>query len=243
MYINVKEPVYSLRTAMYNGKKVLVAVGGDHKTGETIENDNSYDMLEKEVKKWYPNAKVLCKWNTEDCIGLDKIAYIGEFSSIMPNVYIGTGFKKWGITTSNIAAEIITDKILGKKHKYSEIFNSKRFKPIKNRWEMENMLKQTVTSIAFEKFKVPAGNLEQIQNDNAEIIEINGTNVGIYKDTSGNIYAIKPVCTHLGCTLTWNNIDKTWDCPCHGSRFDYKGNNLYTPANKGLEIIDIEGLE
>ena len=243
MYINVKDPIYSFRTAMHNGKKVLVVVGADHKTGESIENDNNYAMLEKKVKELYPQSEILFRWNTEDCIGLDKIPYIGEFSSIMPNVYVGTGFKKWGITSSNVAANIVTDKILGKTNKYANIFNSKRFKPIKNRWELQNMIKQTVISFAFEKANIPIGDIEQLQNDNAAIININGTNVGIYKDTSGNIFSVKPVCSHLGCSLTWNNLDKTWDCPCHGSRFDYMGNNIYDPANKGLELINIEDLK
>lgn len=243
MYINVKAPIYSFRTANYNGKKVLVVVGADHKTGETIENDNNYAILEKRVKELYPQSEILFRWDTEDCIGLDKIPYIGEFSSIMPNVYVGTGFKKWGITSSNVAANIIVDKIMGKSNKYANIFNSKRLKPIKNRWEMQNMLKQTAVSFAFEKADIPIGNIEQIQNDNAAIINIDGTNVGIYKDTSGNIFSVKPVCSHLGCTLTWNNLDKTWDCPCHGSRFDYMGNNIYDPANKGLELVNIEDLK
>lgn len=243
MYINVKDPIYSFRTAMHNDKKVLVVVGADHKTGEAIENDNRYAMLEKKVKELYPQSEILFRWNTEDCIGLDKIPYIGEFSSIMPNVYVGTGFKKWGITSSNVAANIVVDKILGKSNKYANIFNSKRLKPIKNRWEMQNMLKQTVISFAFEKANIPIGSIEQIENDNAAIININGTNVGVYKDTSGNIFSVKPVCSHLGCTLTWNNLDKTWDCPCHGSRFDYMGNNIYDPANKGLELINIEDLK
>lgn len=237
MYINTKEPTYSFRTAEHNGKNVLIVVGSDHKTGESIENDKNYEKLEKKVKKLYPKSEILFRWNTEDCIGLDKIPYIGEFSNIMPNVYVGTGFKKWGMTSSEVAASIITDKILGKNNKYANIFNSKRLKPIKNRWEMQNMLKQTVISFAFEKANIPLGNIEQIPVDSAEIINIDGTNVGIYKDTSGNIFSVKPVCSHLGCLLVWNNLDKTWDCPCHGSRFDYMGNNIYNPANKGLERI------
>lgn len=243
MYINIKDPIYSFRTAMHNGKKVLVVVGADHKTGETIENDNNYAMLKKKVKEIYPQAEILFRWNTEDCIGLDKIAYIGEFSGLMPNVYIGTGFKKWGITTSNVAANIVVDKIMGKENKYEEIFNSNRLKPIKNRWEMQNMLKQTITSIAIEKLQIPDGSIEEIENDNGGIININGINVGIYKDTSGNVFSVKPVCSHLGCELTWNNLDKTWDCPCHGSRFDYMGENIYNPANKPLEKINIDDLK
>lgn len=240
MYINVKEPIYSFRTAIYNGKKILIIVGADHKTGESIEKENYYEILEKRVKEIYPKSEILFKWSTEDCIGIDKIPYIGEFSSIMPNVYVGTGFKKWGITSSNVAAKIIVDKILGKTNKYANIFNSQRLKPIKNRWEMQNMLKQTIISFAFEKANIPTKRISEIQLDTAEIIKINGANVGIYKDTTGNIFSVKPVCTHLGCELVWNNTDKTWDCPCHGSKFDYRGKNLYDPANRGLEVIQIK---
>ena len=98
----------------------------NHKRGAKIDLSNSYNILEQKAKELYPDAKVLYKWDTHDSISLDKIPYIGDFSCLYPNVYLATGFKKWGMTTSNIAANIITDKILGKQNKYEEIYNSKR---------------------------------------------------------------------------------------------------------------------
>ena len=237
MYINVKEPMYSFRTANYNGKEILLIGGVGNKTGEPIEDNSHYEKLEKKAREMYPDCKILYRWNTRDCISLDKIPYIGEFSNLMKNVYVGTGFKKWGMTSTNVAANIVADKIMGNKNKYEEIFTATRMKPIKNRWEVENMLKQTVNSIALNKFKIEPYNIEQIKNDNAAIIEINGDNIGVYKDVHGEIYAVKPNCSHLGCLLSWNNLDKTWDCPCHGSRFDYMGRNIYEPAIKNLEKI------
>ena len=237
MYINVKEPMYSFRTAKCNGKEVLLIGGVGNKTGEPIEDNSHYEKLEKKAKEMYSDCKVLYRWNTRDCISLDKIPYIGEFSNLMQNVYVGTGFKKWGMTFTNVAADIVTDKILGNKNKYEEIFTATRMKPIKNRWEVENMLKQTVKSIALNKFKIEPYSIEQIENGNAAIIDINGDNIGVYKDAKGEIYAVKPNCSHLGCLLSWNNLDKTWDCPCHGSRFDYMGRNIYEPAIKNLEKI------
>lgn len=237
MYINVKEPMYSFRTANYNGKEILLIGGVGNKTGEQIEDNSHYKKLEKKAREMYPDCKILYRWNTRDCISLDKIPYIGEFSNLMQNVYVGTGFKKWGMTFTNVAADIVTDKILGNKNKYEEIFTATRMKPIKNRWEVENMLKQTVKSIALNKFKIEPYSIEQIENGNAAIIDINGDNIGVYKDAKGEIYAVKPNCSHLGCLLSWNNLDKTWDCPCHGSRFDYMGRNIYEPAIKNLEKI------
>ncbi len=240
MYINIKDPIYSFRTAEYNGKEILLIGGSDHKTGEPIPDNANYENLEKKAKELYPDCKILFKWNTRDCIGLDKIPYIGEFSNLMKNMYVGTGFKKWGMTFSNIAANIVTDKILGKENKYAEIFDSTRMNLVKNRWEVKNMAKETVNSILLNKFKIEPGDLSQIQNDNGGIVEINGENVGIYKDPQGKIYAVKPNCSHLGCLLSWNNIDKTWDCPCHGSRFDYMGKSIYEPSIKDLEILDVQ---
>ena len=236
MYINIQEPIYSFRTAEYNGKQILLIGGNGNKTGEPIPDNKHYEQLEKKAKEWYPDCKILFRWNTRDCISLDKIPYIGEFSEFMPNVYVATGFNKWGMTSSNIAANIIVDKILGKKNKYEDIFNSTRMNILKNRWEVKNMVKETVNSIALNKFKIKEESLSKIKNDNGAIIKINGENVGIYKDPNGEIYAVTPNCSHLGCLLSWNNLDKTWDCPCPGSRFDYKGKNIYEPGIKDLEI-------
>ena len=242
MYINTDEPILSFRTAkQHNGKDLLIISGGDHKTGYSPDSENfyGYKYVEEHAKKHFPDCKILYKWDTRDCITLDKIPYIGEFSLFMPNAYVATGFNKWGMTSSNIAANIIKDEILGLKNLYAETFDSSRFKPIKNKGEMKNMVKQVFHSFVTNRIKIPDEDLSSIKNDNGGIIRINGTTVGIYRDKDGQIYAVDPTCTHLGCLLTWNNVDKTWDCPCHGSRFDYRGKNLYDPAFKDLETFGI----
>ena len=195
--------------------------------------------LEKYAKQLYPNCEILFRWDTRDCITLDKVPYIGPFSNAMENIYIGTGFKKWGMTTSNVAANIITDYILGNENKYTYLFDSTRMQPIKNRVEFKNILTESVNSLVLNKFKTPKLTFDNISNNSGGIIEVNNQKVGIYKDTSGNIFAVKPVCSHLGCLLSWNDVDKTWDCPCHGSRFDYMGKNLYDPAIKDLEKYNL----
>lgn len=239
MYINPSSPTFSYRSAVYNNKKILLVGGADHKTGAKIDLSNAYSILENEVRKFYPKCNILYRWNTEDCITLDKIPYIGEYSSLMPNMYVGTGFNKWGMTSSNVAGNIIANKILGKLNNYDEVFKSTRFHPIKNSDEVGNMIKETTNSLVLNKFKIPEKNLENIKNDTGEILEIDDVKIGVYKDKDGRIFAVKPICTHLGCLLSWNNIDKTWDCPCHGSRFDYKGHNIYDPAIKDLETYEL----
>lgn len=239
MYINNSEPIYSFRTAKYKGREILLISGADHKTGQPTSYQDSYGILENEAKKYYPNCEILYKWNTEDCISLDKIPYIGNYSISMPNVFVGTGFKKWGMTSSNVAANIIVDKICNKTNKYEYIYRSSRLKPLKNLDEFKNMMVQSTNSLLFNKLKEPNMYFEQIANNSGSIIEVNNEKVGIYKDAEGNIYAVKPICTHLGCLLSWNDVDKTWDCPCHGSRFNFDGTNIYSPAFKDLETYDL----
>lgn len=240
MYINPTPPIFSYRTVDYQGKKLLLLGGGDHKTGEPTSYEDSYGMLEKEAKKFYPDCEILFRWNTEDCIPLDKIPYVGKFSHMTPNLYVGTGFKKWGMTSSNVAARIITDKIQGKQNPYAYVFDSTRVKPIKNRDEVKNMMVQSTNSLFLNKLREPNMSFDDIHLNSGSIIEVNHEKVGIYKDSNGKIFAVKPVCTHLGCLLSWNDVDKTWDCPCHGSRFDFNGKNLYNPAFKNLETYSLE---
>ena len=146
--------------------------GADHKTGSKIDLSNAYNILEDEVRKYYPDCKVLYKWNTEDCITLDKIPYIGEFSHFMPNMYIGTGFNKWGMTSSNVAANIVVDNICGKENKFAYLFDSSRLKPIKNFDEMKNVLVQSANSLVLDKLKDAQMDFSDIQNDSGSIIEI-----------------------------------------------------------------------
>lgn len=200
VYINTEQPQLSFRMIEENDKKLLLAVGYDYKTGEDFVG-NPYEYLESKIKKMYPNAEVLHHWCAEDCISLDKIPYIGGLSGNMPNVYVATGFNKWGITSGNIAANIITDKIMGKENPYEHVFESKRLGPIKNKDEMKNMIKETAKSFVGKRLEGEK----------------------------------TPTCTHLGCKTHWNEVENTWDCPCHGSRFNKKGHVIEGPAVDNLD--------
>lgn len=184
MYITASEPTYSFRTANYQGKKILLLGGCGHKTGVPVSYSQSYATLENYAKQLYPNCEILFRWDTRDCISLDKIPYIGAFSTSFDNFYVGTGFNKWGMTTSNVAANIISDMILGKQNKYAYVFDSTRVHPVKNRTEIKNMITESVNSLAFKKLKDSNTDFNDIPINSGGIIDINNQKVGIYKDTS-----------------------------------------------------------
>ena len=117
---------------------------------------------------------------------------------------------------------------------YEEIFKSTRFKPITNKDEMKNMLVDSTKSLVLDRIKAENIETDDIKPGSGAVVDLEGSKVGVYKDENGKAYYIKPVCTHLGCILEWNDADKTWDCPCHGSRYDKYGKNIYGPATKNL---------
>lgn len=242
MYISCDTPTASFRNTPYdNGRKLLIVGGSSHKTGATDVNiDDSYTNLENYIKSVYPKAKIKYRWMTEDCVTLDKIPYIGEFSKFLPNMYVATGYKKWGMTTSHVAAKIISDKILGIDNPYEDIYTATRLEPIKNSKEFGNMLKQSVYSLAINKISSPIKSYTELENDSGGVVDYNGKKLGIYKDKSGKMFAVVPYCKHLGCELTCNNLEKTWDCPCHGSRYKYTGEMITEPTTEGLDIVDID---
>lgn len=238
MYINIEKPIYSFRKVNFNGENLLLLGGGGHKTGEMKEKDIGYKKLLEAAKKWFPDCKIKYKWSANDCISLDKIPYIGEFSSLYPNIYVGTGFNKWGMTSSYVAGKIVSDKILEKENKYEDIFKATRTNFFVNRDEVKNMVTDTLKAQVIDRVKEE--NNSKPEKEEGKIIERNGEKIGVYIDENGKTFAVKPVCTHLGCMLSWNKEDKTWDCPCHGSRFDYTGKQIENPAIKDLEQVEFD---
>ena len=229
MYIDLNKEGYSFRT--YNN---LLLLGGiSHRTGEN-EEGGSYDELRKVAKRLYPKAKEKYYWSAQDCMTIDGIPYIGRYSSETPNIYVATGFNKWGLTSSMVSAMIISDMILEKENDFSEIFSPRRFDLSLSINNIANDLIETAKNFIAQKVYIPSSEIEHIKNGHGGIIEYNGEKVGVYKNKEGKEFFVSTKCTHLGCQLSWNADELTWDCPCHGSRFDYKGRLIGSPATKDL---------
>ncbi|MDU2489889.1 MAG: FAD-dependent oxidoreductase [Clostridium celatum] len=225
MYIDYEKQGYSFRS--YKG---LLLLGGiSQRTGEN-ENGGSYDELRKFAKEIYSNSKEKYHWSAQDCITIDGIPYIGRYSNSTSNIYVATGFNKWGMTSAMVSAMIISDFILGNENKFSEIFSPKRFDLSLSINNIANDLVETAKNFIAQKISIPSSEIEHIKNGHAGIVEYNGQKVGVYKDKQGKEFIVSTKCAHLGCELHWNADELTWDCPCHGSRFDYRGNLIDSPA-------------
>lgn len=229
MYIDVDKEGYSFRTY----KNLLLLGGIKQRTGEN-EKGGSYDELRRVAKELYPKSRERYHWSAQDCMTIDGIPYIGKYSDETPNIYVATGFNKWGMTSSMVAAMIISDMILEKENDFSEIFSPKRFDLSLSINNIAKDISETAKNFIAQKIYIPSSKIEHIKNGHAGIIEYNGEKVGVYKDNEGKEFFVSTKCSHLGCQLHWNADELTWDCPCHGSRFDYKGRLIGGPATKGL---------
>jgi Rieske Fe-S protein len=229
MYKGIDKNSYSFR----NYKNLLLFGGAAHRVGEN-EKGGAYDELRKAAKKFYPNSIEKFHWSAQDCMTLDNIPYIGHYSSKTPHIYVETGFKKWGMTSSMVSAMIISDMILEKENDFSEIFSPRRFDMSASMKNAANDIIITAKNFIAQRIDIPEENISNIEKGQAGVVEYKGQKAGVYRDKDGNVFAISTKCAHLGCELHWNADELTWDCPCHGSRYDYKGNWIESPTNKSV---------
>lgn len=241
MYINVEKPTRSVRTALGNdGKRYLIIGGEGHVTGrfEGDTNEN-YENLAAFGREQFKVKNYDYRWSAQDLVTLDQLPYVGEMTAGKSDVLVATGYAKWGMTNSTMAARIMTDLVLERDNRYIELYNPARSKLKK---EDITSFAKTNASVAKElvkgKTELVDLKLEDIQSGSGDIIMMDGKKVGAYKDDQGKVYLVKPACTHMGCNVSFNNAESSWDCPCHGSRFSYKGDVLEGPAFEPLEKVE-----
>lgn len=239
MYINAETPTRSVRNIRLNGEDIWIIAGDSHKVGQGDQKINYFKNLAKFAKDTFGPIKIINKWSAQDYTTIDGIPYIGTVSSAHDNVFVATGFNKWGMTNGTTAAKVITDLIMKRRNEYSEFFAPTRssfpnsIKPFIS--TNMNVTKEFIKG----KFDTTKQSISNIKTDQAIVTKIKGSRIGIYKDQQNNIHAVKTTCTHLGCEVSWNTTERTWECPCHGSRFSYTGEVIQGPAKEPLQTIDL----
>ncbi len=237
MYITAEDPGRSLRFTPYEDGELIIVAGEHHKTGQGPNTNLHYKYLIDFSKETYNVIDIPFRWSTQDYTTLDDVPYVGKITSKSPNVYVATGFKKWGMTNGTVSAIMLKDLIVKGESPCSPVYNPSRF-------EADPMIKNIVTSnidvakhLIGDKIKsVPKD--DDIKPGEAKVILKDGQKIGIYKDKKGKSHSVNIVCTHMGCDLAWNAAELSWDCPCHGSRFTYEGDIIEGPALKTLRTDD-----
>lgn len=219
---------------------LLLAGSCAHRTGKN-KAGGSYEKLERRVKKFAGEAKEEARWSAQDCMPHDGIPFIGRFSLFRPSWYVATGFQKWGMTSSMLAGMLISDLICGRENEYEGLFSPQRFRPVaaaaglvKDLWESIVGLTKGAFHLPFQGMTEGKLSDEKLPRGSGKIVRMGFVRYAVYKDEQGRIYRIPARCPHMGCELCFNQDEKTWDCPCHGSRFRYDGKLLDEPAKKDI---------
>ena len=233
MYYSVDPGGLSLRNA---GPYLLVG-GGGHRTGENREG-GSYEALSRSAGLLFPGTREAARWSAQDCMTLDSVPYIGQFSAATPDWYVATGFGKWGMTHSMVAAQLLRDLILGRENPYAGLFSPQRFTPAASAGQLLSNGLHAVRDLGRELLAPARGAAEALPPGHGGVVELEGEKVGVYRSPEGEVFVVDVRCPHLGCQLEWNPEERSWDCPCHGSRFDCRGRLLSGPAQRDLWSAD-----
>ncbi|PZD96010.1 FAD-dependent oxidoreductase [Paenibacillus sambharensis] len=238
MYISADQPKRSLRSTAYNGQQLIIVGGEGHKTGHETDTLKMYGALEQFAKEQFGDIAIPYRWSAQDVVTLDRVPYIGPITGKHPHVHIATGFHKWGMSNGTLSALLLRDMIAGRDNSYAELFAPSRF-------HAGSDIKTFVVQNADVAKNYVKGKMETINRDPGElqkcegaVVTMNGKRAGAYKDENGNYHVVDTTCTHMGCELEWNNGERSWDCPCHGSRFSYTGDVIEGPATKALSKMD-----
>lgn len=240
MYLSVDQPTRSLRSASYDGEELVIVGGENHPTGRSICTHQHYENLELFAGKLLGASAIPYRWSTQDLITLDNMPYIGPITSNQDRIFVATGFRKWGMTTGTLAAKIISDQILEKENRYSEVYSPSRFKadPSIKTFVVQNAL--VAKDFVAGKVELSHADITELKAGEGAVVRHNGQRAGAYKDDQGNLHLVDTTCTHLGCEVEWNEGERSWDCPCHGSRYRYNGEVLEGPAIEPLKQLDPE---
>lgn len=237
---DMQEPYHYFRTHEIDGQKLLIAGGNDHKTAHE-DAEKTFDDLEKYIRRYYSVSSVKYKWSSQYYVPVDGFPYIGQMPGEPDGVYCATGYNGNGMMLGSVAAKVLADLITSGQSKYEKIFSPARIKPIDGFTEFVKENADVAYHFVADRINIhETDSLNRLRPDSGKVVEVNGQKIAAYRDSDGKIHALSPVCTHTRCIVNWNQEEKSWDCPCHGARFDISGNVLTGPARKELQQIDLE---
>jgi glycine/D-amino acid oxidase-like deaminating enzyme/nitrite reductase/ring-hydroxylating ferredoxin subunit len=219
MFIGIDEPTHSLRMGRDQDGLLLVVLGSKFGTGQEGDVAKHFHDLEAWTRRNLDVGDVAWRWVNEDYDTADRIPFAGALAQA-PGLYIATGFNAWGISNGTAAGILIAQQILGKPPHWASVYDPMRKAPRK--------FNKGGDSQSF------VHSLDDIEPGGGGVMNLGQGKIAVWKDEDGNPHAVSATCTHKGCTVTWNNADRTWDCPCHGSIFSVDGSVIHGPAVESL---------
>jgi Rieske Fe-S protein len=231
IWSDTAEPFNYLRVDRTEEGDVIILGGEDHKTGQVVETADCFERLEQRLAKIAPDAVISHRWSGQVVETVDGLPYIGENAD---GQFIATGFSGNGMTFGVVAAMMARDYLTGRKNGWEETFNPSRVELAAGAtYVCENV--DFPVHLVKDRLGIKDGEPGELKAGEGCVVKIDGETVAICRDEDGTMHRLRAVCPHLGCIVAWNESERTWDCPCHGSRFCADGSLIAGPAEEGLE--------
>jgi glycine/D-amino acid oxidase-like deaminating enzyme/nitrite reductase/ring-hydroxylating ferredoxin subunit len=238
MYLSTESPAHTVRSHPTKNGEMVIAGGESHKTGQANEAER-VAKLQRWAHERFDVASIDYRWSTQDNMPVDGVPYVGKLAPFQKRIWVATGFMKWGLTNGTAAAMILTDLIGGRDNPWADLFDATRFKPLASAGELVKENVNVGKHFVGDHLSRPdVRSVEELSPGQGAIVRRGAGKVAAYRDEDGTVHAVSAVCTHLGCQVLWNSAEKSWDCPCHGSRFHYTGRVIQGPAVKDLDPKD-----
>jgi len=238
MYLSVDTPSRSVRSARMDGEDVVILGGEGHKVGQDPDTRERYAALEAWARKEFPIRSIDYRWSAQDYVSADHVPFVGPVSPGRDRVLVATGFKKWGMSNGSAAGVMLADRVAGRDNPFADFFDTNRLNPRQSVKELVKENANVVKRFIGDRLRTETRSVADLAPGEAAVLVEGADRVAAYRDDAGTLHAVSPVCTHMGCTVTWNTAETTWDCPCHGSRFTCDGAVI-----QGLAVKDLEPRE
>lgn len=234
LFWDTQNPYHYIRSAQFEGGSYLIVGGEDHKTGQDSDGGPSaaFERLETYARRF--DVTPTERWSAQVVESVDGLPYIGQ-PSPRERIYVATGYGGNGTTFGTLAAMILSDAVLGRENRYAELYRATRFKALTSIPPLvEENVDFPLHLLRDRLHATPKTSPAMLANGQGAVLEVEGERVAVYRDEEGRLHAVSPICTHFGCQVNFNASEKSWDCPCHGSRFGVDGSVLDGPATKRL---------
>jgi glycine/D-amino acid oxidase-like deaminating enzyme/nitrite reductase/ring-hydroxylating ferredoxin subunit len=241
MVYDMKDPYHYIRTHVIDGQSYLILGGADHKTAHE-DPEAAFQDLEAYARKYYYVESIDYKWSAQYYESVDGLPFIGTMPASDGHVFVATGYNGNGMILGTISGKVISDAILNKENPYAELFSPARIKPVAG---FQDFIKENA-DVAYRFFadRIGTEDLDTFAHlplNTGEVVDYKGKQLAVYKDEAGKVTVLSPTCTHAGCIVKFNPVEKSWDCPCHGGRYNLEGQVLCGPPRKNLEQIMVGG--